>query len=522
MIVSDTEAKPLFALESLLLRQGGRVLQDVSLGMKQGEILGILGRAGAGETLLRDLVLSRLKEKSGALTFGVSSSGGKPRFTYLAGRDFVLTRYASTLGQLARIVARRLNIPLQSAEEELRLALERLPGAPGPERLKQKPQDLTPRERALSLLGAALAQNADAVVADDPAAPLDPIEREEFLRLLIEQHARLGFALLYFTGDPATAARLGGRIAMLRNGFIVEEGSAGRLSSTHAHAYTQSLFRAVPRISNERPPLSARAEPLLQVRSFAFEGAPKRKRLDPAKTITFELRRGASLALIGTRGSGRRSIARAVLGLERVPHGQIILDSVDIGVLSSTMRARLRRRIAFIDGNDAVLDPRMSVAETVLEPMRASFNLGKSENTRAMEAVLKRVGLTDAKLQAGAGTLDALGRRRLQVARALSAAPQLLVLYEPLSKLDVLGQALILDLLKEYRARENVSFLLITADFAVAKALCENALIIRDRNVVESGALADLIAGPTDAYTASLLSPAKQADSGLSQGTLKR
>jgi len=493
---------PLLTITGLKLQP--EAAEPVSLVVKPGELISILGRAGAGGEELRNILLERMSVKDGVLKFGVSANGGRSRMAYLAGENAALSRHISTAAQLTRVLSRRQHIPGPSAREELRLHLEHLYGAPGLERLGFKPQTLKPRERALAFLALALAQNPDCVVADDPADSLDPLEHEEFLRILLEQHARAGFALLYFTGNPATAARLAGRIIVLRDGAIIEEGSAGRLASTHAHAYTQALFRAVPRLEAPKPVSTQRSEPLLQVRGFAFE-KPKSKRADHTKTITFELRRGASLALVGARGSGRRSIARAVLGLERVAHGQIVFDSVDIGVLSATMRARLRRRIAFIDGNDAVLDPRMSVGDTVKEPMRAHVNLGSVENSRAMETVLKRVGLTEAQAHAKTGSLSALDRRRLQVARAISAGPQLLVLYEPLLHLDVLAQALILDLLKDYRARESVSFLLVTADFAVAQALCEHALVIRDRLVVESGPMAELVSTPADAYTAQLL-----------------
>jgi ABC-type microcin C transport system duplicated ATPase subunit YejF len=146
----------------------------------------------------------------------------------------------------------------------------------------------------------------------------------------------------------------------------------------------------------------------------------------------------------------------------------------------------------------------MSVADTVKEPMR-SGKLNEEETSRSVNAVLKRVGLGKTSPKMKAGDLSPLDRRRLQIARALSAAPQLLVLYEPLLHLDVLSQALILDLLRDYRARENVSFLLVTADFAVAQALCDQALVIRERLVVESGPMAELIAAPSSAYTGQLL-----------------
>ena len=485
------------------------VLSALSLQMHRGEILAVLGRHGAGGEYLRDMFLGTIADRrtTGSFVIGDPKRDFHPRLSYLAGpAENPLSPYAPTGRQLVRILARRAQIPFASAEEELRLVLERLPKSPDFSRLKTPPSMLSPHECALAFLALALGQNPDVVMADDPTSGLDPVEAGEFLARILAERDRTHFALLYFTANPATAARLGGRIAVLHDGKLIEEGSAGRLSSEHAHAYTQALFRTVLRATktNKKPRTGPHSEPLLQVRNFYFEQAP-RGRFDPAKGLSFELKRGAGLALVGEHGSGWRLLVRAVLGLEHAGHGQIVFDAVDIGILSNTMRVRLRRRVAFISGGDDVLDPRMTVSEVVTEPMRTNVNLGSEENRRAAETMLKRVGMGDIPLRRLAADLNPLNQRRLQVARALAATPQLLVLYDPLSGLDAPGQALMLDLLKDMWAREGTSFLLITADFAVAQALCENALVMAGRELVESGPVDELIRRPRHAHTKALV-----------------
>jgi len=515
----------LFAAEGLTVcaaADAAPVLEDISLKVRAGDIVTVLGREDAGGDVLKAVLAGfdlRRSERSGTFTIGALDGGRPARIVYLPAAAETLAPHASVGGQLTRVLARRQRIPLGSAREELALALTRLTDAPTLERLKARPARVPPLPLAASVLALALAQHPDAIVAGDPAKILDPGETEALIALLLKEHARAKFALVYFTGDPSIAIRLGGRIVVLRDGKVIEEGPAAKLASGHAHPYTQSLFRAVPRIDAGAAAQPApRSEPLLQIRSFAFE---KPNKFDPAKGITFDLRRGASLALVGERGSGRRALARAVLGLAPLRQGRIIFDSVDIGLLSPTMRSRLRRRVVFVTGDDEVLDPRMNVRETVVEPLASHMNLGAAQNEKTAAAALRRVGLGDMPLTRRPDELNAVDRRRLQVARAIAATPTLVVLYEPVAGLDALGAALVLDLLREFRAREGVTYLLITANFAVAQALADDALVIKDRAIVERGAVAEIVRKPQDPYTKGLIAAVTPARPGaLPPGTV--
>jgi peptide/nickel transport system ATP-binding protein len=159
----------------------------------------------------------------------------------------------------------------------------------------------------------------------------------------------------------------------------------------------------------------------------------------------------------------------------------------------------------FITGEDDVLDPRMSVRDIVAEPLRTHLNLGAQQNERTTIAALHRVGLGEIPRSLRPGELDVLDRRRLQIARAIAATASLAVLYEPLAGLDSLSGSLILDLLRDYRARSGVAFLLVTANFAVAQALAEEVLVIRDRAVVERGLVWEVLRKPKDPYTKALI-----------------
>jgi peptide/nickel transport system ATP-binding protein len=520
--VTVTAPVTVVGADNFSVRAKGRMLlTDLTLDVKAGEIITVLGRHGSGCETLRDALARQLPgdaDTSGTLTLSGRDSR-KPHFAYLASPSLIaLAPHATMESQLARALARTGHIPLKEAELAMRASLERLSNTPTAARLKLRPNALNLRERALGLLALALAQNPDALIADDVVSGLDPTEADEILNLLLKEQAAGKFALIYFTGDPQVPARLGGRVAVLRDGRLIEEGPAERMSGPRANAYTQSLFRAVPRLgkSNDGPRPSPRSEPLLQVRSIVFDKPAKRTNWTP-EGITFDLRRGASLALIGKRGSGRRSIMRAVLGMSRLYYGRVIFDAVDMGVLSPEMRARLRQRVAFISGDDSVLDPRMTVYETIIEPMRAHIAMGHRENLQTAEAMLKRVGLGEMPRRRRMASLSMLDRRRVQVARALAGGPQLVVLYEPLLGLDAPGQALVLDLIKDFRRQEGAAFLVITANFAVAEALAEDALIVRDREIIERGPVTEILREPKEAHTAALIAAVSPPEQALSQ-----
>ncbi len=520
--MNDATPATVFEAQDLSVRSsraGRTLLANLSLQMKAGEILTVLGRDGSGRETLRDVLMQSLPADAvitGRLLLGERINGKQPRFACLASATLpALSPHAPAGEQLVRVLAHRTRLVRAAAEADFAIALERLPGAPKFDRLRARPSALSLRERALAYLALALAQSPDAVLADDAAAGLDPTEAEEVLGLLLKEQTRHGFALMYFTGDPQIPLRLGGRVAVLRDGTLVEEGPIEQLAGQNAHAYTQALFESVPRLGRaEAPRASPRSEPLLQVRSLVFD-KPIERHARPPEGITFDLRRGASMALVGERGSGRRDIVQAVLGLSPHYHGRIIFDSVDLGVLSPEMCARLRRRVAFITGDDHALDPRMTVYETVTEPVRAHINLGEEENRRTAETVLKRVGLGDMAPRKRVGELNVLDSRRLQIARALAGGPHLVVLYEPLAGLDATGQALVLDLLKDFRRRDGAATIVITANFAVAEALAEEILVVRGREIIERGFVTELLRAPQETYTAALIAAVSPQAGGL-------
>lgn len=488
-------------------------IENFSLSLEPGGTLTLLGEAGSGNGVVLRLLaqsLSRSTATSGTIqlrdnpeqTIGKRMALGL-RTAYLPGPHAnVLNPHASVLSQLVLIIARKLHQPQASAQAELSLALGRLPGAPTPDALDLPPALVAPEALGTGLLAAAMAQTPDLLLADDPLGELSPAHARALAEVLKAEQKRLGFALLYSAARAEAANLLGGNLIVLRSGRIVEEGSVSRLATAQSHAYTQTLFRASS-IGGQSPDRSAaRGEPLLRVQNIQLVGGGKQSARDK---LNFELRRGSSLALIGEIGSGRRALARALLGLDPVAAGRIVFDQVDIGVLSAGMIARLRRRVTFITGDDDALDARMTIFDTVSEPLRAHLAMPRDLVAHNRDAALKRVGLAALPGSRTVASLSPFDRRRLQIARAIVSQPLLAVIDEPLRGLDAFAQSVVRDLLRNFRSNEGPAMLVITSDFGLARAFCEDGFVFKDGRIVERGPIAQLLRAPQDAQTKKLI-----------------
>jgi peptide/nickel transport system ATP-binding protein len=508
-----SEARTIVEVSELCVAQGGVVeLDKLSFKLAAGEALIVLGDAASGkDALLRvlDGTAGRGEELSGTIAYGEAAAlpaakRVKPpiRVVYLAGAaEAPLNPFASVGSQLTRVLARRHGGPRSSAAEELRIALERFPEAPAFAELSKKPGEMDAMRLTWALLAAAIAQAPDLLIADHAFADLTPTSIKTVVAALMAEQARLGFGLIYAARGLKTATHLKGRMIVLRQGRVIEEGTFDKLASGQSHAYTRTLFKALPKPSDTPLSRSAtRGEPLLQVQALDVR-SPKDKGPRMRDGISFELRRGASLALIGEEGSGRRALVRALLGLERVAGGRVVLDQVDMGILSAAMTSRLRRRIAFITGADDALDPRMTLFDTVDEPLRAHLRLPREMVAGHRETALKRVGLASHDGRRAVARLSPFDKRRLQVARAIVSAPFLAVIDEPLRGLDAFAQSIMTELLEDFRKQEGPAFLVITADVGVAQVLAEDAMFFKDRKVVERGHLRDILRNPKDEET---------------------
>jgi peptide/nickel transport system ATP-binding protein len=340
-------ARPLIEIDNLRVARPGAalpVLDRFSLLLNAGETVVLLGDTQSGKDVLLRLLdgsMERGDEISGTIRFGDGeakqvSHRPRPMFrvSFLpAAASRPLNPRVSTVSQLTRVIARKLECPRGAALAEFRGALARLSGAPTLELLDCPPSRLDDVSLSWALLAAACAATPELLICDHPFLDISPVSARTLTEALLAEQKRLNFAIVYAARSPQPVMRLGARTLVLRHGRVVEENDAAHLMSGQTHTYTQLLFKALPQPLTDRPARSsARGEPLLQVQGLGLH-TPLKKAVRAKDAISFELRRGASLALVGEDGSGRRALTRAVLGLDRKP-GRIVFDAVDLNLLS--------------------------------------------------------------------------------------------------------------------------------------------------------------------------------------------
>ena len=524
---------PLIAVEKLTLKPSKDTrasLEDFSLAVLAGQTVILLGEADSGKFALLKLlanVRERGEKLSGTIRFGIGESYDlareftiTPRTAYLTGPyAAALNAHATALSQFIRVVERKRKVSADNARAELSGALARLPGAPQLSVLDAPPGTIAPEALASGLFAAALAQSPQLLLADDPLTQLSPSHARAYAEVLLAEQKKRCFSMIYAAQNVESAKLLNSNVVILKNGRIVEQGSVARLATAPQQAYTQALFRVVAGRAKEAAAQmgrTSRGEALVRVRNVKLASQPKQSR----DVLNFELRRGASLALVGERGSGRHGLVRALIGLDPVAKGHVVFDQVDIGILGEAMMARMRRRVAVVTGDDAALDDRMTIDDTVAEPLRANLHAPRDVLVRNRDAALKRVGLAALDGNMNVAALSTFDKRRLQVARAIVSAPSLAVIDEPLRGLDAFAQSVVIDLLRSLREQEGPAFVLITSDFGLARAFCEDAMVFKDGLVIERGPISAMLRAPKESHTKKLIDAVAAAPAnGLSQAS---
>ena len=388
-------------------------------------------------------------------------------------------------------------------------------------RAKAYPHQLSGGQRQRVMIAMALACRPRLLVADEPTTALDVSLRGQILDLLDSLQQRYGMAVLLITHDLQAVRRFADRVLVMEKGVLVESGSVDQVLNRPQHAYTQHLIHShVPR---NVLPAQDQAPVLMQgidlrvtypVSRGGWRGWLGRGRFVAVQGLDFELRAGQTLAVMGESGSGKSSLALAALGL--LPSsGELRIEGQ-----SWSMRARqdlpLRRKVQVVFQDPfSSLSPRMNVQELVSEGLRLHApDLDDLGYLRRVLITLAAVGLTESEfpglLLRYPHEFSGGQRQRLAIARAVVVDPQLLVLDEPTSALDVAIQKQVLELLQRLQRERGLSYLLITHDVSVVRAMAHQVLVMQAGQVVESGTVDEVLHQPQHAYTRLLVAAARQ------------
>jgi peptide/nickel transport system ATP-binding protein len=507
-----------------------QAVRGVSLTVRPGEVVAIVGESGSGKSTTAHAVLQLLS--------GGRISGGSIRF---AGQD--ITRASrrrmgqmrgSAIGLIPQDPGVSLNPVIRVGEqvaEVLRIhgkACDRAAndeavqilrdvGLHEPElRARQYPHELSGGMRQRVLIGIALACQPQLVIADEATSALDVTVQRRVLDLLAAMTARAGTAVLLITHDLGVAADRADRVVVMQHGQVVEAGPAREILARPQHPYTRALLAAAPGLAARRGSLPAQPRAALPAEAPAplitVEGLCKSFRLGPQKElkavqdVSFSIPRGQTFSIVGESGSGKSTTARIISRLETATSGSVRFDGVDLTKLSGEKLRLLRRRFQLVYQNPySSLDPRMSIEEILGEPLRA-FNLGNRAERKAQAArLLDQVALPAAFLERRPGALSGGQRQRVAIARALALQPDLLVLDEPVSALDVSVQDQILRLLAQLQAEAGLTYLMISHDLAVVRQISHRVGVMYRGQMVEAGERDAIFDRPQHSYTRELL-----------------
>ncbi|MCD2499012.1 ABC transporter ATP-binding protein [Microbacterium nymphoidis] len=538
--------EPVLRIENLSIafRSGSETVtavKGVSIDVAAGETVAVVGESGSGKSTTA-AAINRLLPENGRITGGSVRFDGR-EITELSEHQMVSLRGAG-IGLVPQDPMSNLN-PLMRVGDQIGEALEvhgltkgdktterviellDMVGIPdAPNRARQYPHEFSGGMRQRVLIAMGLACRPRLLIADEPTSALDVTVQRRILDQLDTLTDELGTAVFLITHDLALAAERADRIVVMFRGDVVETGTSEEVLRNPQHEYTKQLIAAAPSLSSRREPLPARtatsAEPLVVVSDLTkvfslrnpVAGGPTT--FTAVDGVSFEIPRGRTVSIVGESGSGKSTTANMVLGLEDVTSGTITIDGVDIASARRRQMFALRRRIQPVFQNPfASLDPRYTVQQSIEEPM-AVHRVGTSASRRARVAeLLDSVALPAAMASRLPHELSGGQRQRVAIARALALEPELVVLDEAVSALDVLVQAQILDLLADLQQRLGLSYLFISHDLAVVRMISDEVHVMQRGRIVESGTPEQIFDAPQHEYTRELLAAIPGAELGL-------
>lgn len=512
------------------------VVSQFSLQLHRGQTVAIVGESGSGKSVAMRALLGLAGESAVVnaerLDYGGQSllKAGAARLRALRGAQvgYVLQDALVSLDPL-RPVRQELGEAL-AAHGSLKKAIRKTRivellakvGVPLPEvRQHQYPGELSGGLRQRALIATALAQQPPVIIADEPTTALDVLVQAQVLQVL-EGLIADGTSLILISHDLSVVASLADVIIVMKAGRIVESGPAHELLQHPRQPYTRALIDAVPgprtrgrRLSDQ--PVSASPgwamsgnaatdEVILEARGLRKSyTAPDGQPIHAIRDASLQLRKGEVLGIVGQSGSGKSTVARVLLGFTPLDSGTLLYRGQEWLNGTHAQQRKVRGKIAMVYQDPySSFDPRWTVARILADVLRLHGD-GRTPARADIIALLKTVGLDERHLDAYPITLSGGQRQRVAIARALAVKPEILLLDEAVSALDVSIQAQILDLLTDLRARYQLSILFISHDLGVIHHIADRVLVMKDGEVVETGAADDVFHAPRHPYTRELL-----------------
>ncbi len=537
----------------------GRGTEGVSFEVPEHATVALVGESGSGKSVTAMSILNLLPanaRRSGAIRYRGRDLLAAPRaeLQRLRGREIacVFQEPMSSLNpvynvgrQVCEPLERHLGLGRRAARERAAELFDEV-GLPEPRRrLDAYPHELSGGQQQRVMIAMALACEPKLLIADEPTTALDVTIQRQILELLAVLKERHRMSMLFISHDLGVVGEIADRVVVMREGTVREQGDVARIFTAPADAYTRALLACRPSLGAPLPARlavvdtagaapSAAAAPqrakdpeapvVLEVEALAKSywersGLFGRRAVavlgGPGRGIAFRLRRGHTLGVVGESGSGKTTMGLALLRLHEPARGpttgRVVLHGpgggVDLMRLPRRALLPLRRRVQIVFQNPfASLNPRFTVGQTLAEPMAIhGVGAGRADRERRATALLARVGLDDSALGKYPHEFSGGQRQRIAIARCLTLDPEVLVLDEAVSALDVSVQAQVLNLLKDLQDELGLAYVFISHDLAVVRYLADDVLVMKDGVAVEHAPATQLLAAPQHDYTRRLL-----------------
>lgn len=508
-------------------RQVTAVVNNINFALRQGKTLGLVGESGSGKSLTALSIMQLLPTNA-----CVSGSIHYQQHNLLQYNDAQMQRVRGhKISMIFQEPMSALN-PLQSIGKQISEVLELHLGLRGDKlqqrvlellelvgiqeaerRLTALPHELSGGQRQRVVIAMALACEPEILIADEPTTALDVTIQQQIVTLLMQLQKRLGMAILFISHDLNLVRQISDDICIMRAGRIIEHGASEAIFENPQHDYTKALIDAEP---NGAPhSLADTAKTLLNVEQlniwFPIKKGLFAKTVGHIKAVTqasFRIQQGETLGLVGESGSGKTTLALALLKLQE-SEGSIQFQQQTVSELSQTQFRALRKemQIVFQDPFGS-LSPRMSISEIVGEGLAVHYPQQKEEHQQQIIEALIEVGIDPEQRHRYPHEFSGGQRQRIAIARALVLKPTFMVLDEPTSALDRTVQSQIIELLRTLQHKYNLSYLFISHDLAVVRAMSHRVIVMQQGQIVAQGLTQQIFEAPAHPYTQALIQAA--------------
>jgi oligopeptide transport system ATP-binding protein len=503
-------------------------VKGIDLDVAKGETIAIVGESGSGKSqtvmAMMGLLASNGSATGSARYAGTELIGAsRKELDRLRGSKLtmIFQEPMTSLDPLYRI-SKQMAAPLirhagleRSAARGRLIELLRLVQIRDPQtRVESYPHELSGGQRQRVMIAMALANNPDVLIADEPTTALDVTVQARILELLADLKSRIGMAVIFISHDLNVVRRIADRVYVMRNGEVVETGRTGNIFENPQHPYTKMLINS--ELRGRKTPVSGDAPTVLDARdvrvTFRSPSGVLRSRQPDIKAvdgISLSLRRGETVGVVGESGSGKSTLGRALLKL--VPaSGMVRFEDRNLAPLGYSELRPLRRHMQLVFQDPfGSLSPRMTAGEIVTEGLLVHEpGISRGERDRRAANAFSEVYLEPASRNRFPHEFSGGQRQRIAIARAMVLKPKLVVLDEPTSALDRSVQKEIVELLRGLQERHGLSYLFISHDLAVVRAISDRILVMRNGQVVEQGMAEDIVANPRQVYTRELMQAA--------------